>query len=370
MSAAAIVIPDEAPVVAEATCYSDGGASRAGNGGSQSRTWMFTINNPDHVDGTIWSWLVTDRKFEIEAGVCQMEVGAEGTPHMQGFFRVKGKLKRQACMNKFRGVGWIDICKDIDKCILYCSKEETRTAGPFWFGDLQAGESGKTQGRRTDLKRFASAIIEGEPMEKLARDDPVTFVRNTKGLYALQQMVVKPVKRDFMTKLYIKWGRAGCGKSHSAFNDFGDDIYVLPKAKAGTVFWWPRYAGQEVVVIDDYDGWIDLQELKKIVDKYPYQVRESQDRWVEFTSKVVVITSNMMWTTWYATEFMKAATQKEAFERRITECKEYDVPFAPNNGEDGGYPAGDLRNMQNLPPADWAADGDPELELYSFSQDA
>lgn len=306
----------------------ESGATTVGTGGSQSRFWVFTINNPDHTDASLWTWLINDRKFAIESGVFQMEIGAEGTPHAQGYFKTSGKYKRQACVNKFKGVGWIEICKHQDRAILYCSKEETRTAGPFWYGGLAPGDKGKTQGARTDLKRFADGILDGESMEKLAREDPVTYVRNTKGVHALQQLVVQPKKRDFMTKLYIKWGRAGCGKSHSAFNDFGKDIYVLPKAKSGTVFWWPRYAGQETVIIDDYDGWIDLQELKKMVDTYPYQVRESQDRWVEFTSKNIVITSNMSWTAWYATEFMKAATQKESFSRRIYECKEYEVPYS------------------------------------------
>jgi len=304
------------------------GASSSGHAGSQSRFWVFTINNPDHTDETLWDWLISDRKFDIEAGVFQMETGAEGTPHAQGYFKVKGKLKRQACVNKFRGVGWIEICKNIDKAILYCSKEETRDSGPFWYGGLSAGVSGKTQGRRTDLKRFAEGVLEGESMEKLAKEDPVTYVRNTKGLYALQQLMIKPKVRDFMTELHIKWGVSGCGKSWAAFNDYGKDIYVLPKAKPGTVFWWPRYHGQENVVIDDYNGWICLEELKKLVDRYPYQVRESQDRWVEFTSKRIIITSNMNWTAWYATEFMKAETQKGAFERRITTCKEYTVKYA------------------------------------------
>jgi len=302
---------------------SDAGASRAGHAGSQSRSWVATINNPDHTNENLWEWLVGERKFDIVAGVFQMEVGANGTPHAQIYFRTKGKLKRQACVNKFRGVGWIEICKDIDKAILYCSKEETRTSGPYWYGELSAGQSGKTQGRRTDLKRFATGILEGESMEKMAREDPVTYVRNTKGLYALQQLLVVPKKRDFKTEMHILWGQPGCGKSWDAFNKWGKDNYVLPKAKAGTVFWWPRYAGQENVIIDDYNGWICLEELKKMVDAYPYQVRESQERWVEFTSKRIIITANTNWTAWYATEFMKADTQRGAFERRITSCEEY-----------------------------------------------
>jgi len=336
---------------------SNAGGSSAGNGGTQSRYWVFTINNPDHEDASLWNWLVEEKKFAIDGGVFQMEVGAEGTPHAQGYFHVKNKLKRQACVNKFRGVGWIEVCKDIDKAILYCSKEDTRTAGPFWYGELAPGASGKKQGSRTDLKRFAEGVIEGESMEKMAREDPVTYVRYTKGINALQQLLVKQKPRDFMTEMIINWGNAGCGKSWDAFNNYGKDIYVLPKAKPGTVFWWPRYAGQENVIIDDYNGWICLEELKKMVDRYPYQVRESQDRWVEFTSKRVIITSNTNWTAWYATEFMKAETQKQAFERRITKCTHFEQRYEGDGAlvqsvNDAVEPLSPLGRLYNMPRAE------------------
>jgi hypothetical protein len=101
--------------------------------------------------------------------------------------------------------------------------------------------------------------------------------------------------RSEKTLLYVFVGKPGGGKSHQAralAAEYGE-IYYKPADK-----WWDGYKQQPAVVMDDFYGWIQNYELLRIADKYPHKV-EIKGGFEEFTSKIIIITSNAYISDWY-----------------------------------------------------------------------
>lgn len=129
----------------------------------------------------------------------------------------------------------------------YCKKD----------GDFFEAGSMSSQGERTDLKAIADRIAGGEKLDDIAIEDPVTFCKYKNGLSYIADIAARKKKRTEMTLGYWYYGTTGTGKSHRAFKEAGDDVYVWTDDNG----WWDGYHGQETVVINDFRGGIKYSEL-------------------------------------------------------------------------------------------------------------
>ena len=83
-------------------------------------------------------------------------------------------------------------------------------------------------------------------------------------------------------------GDSGSGKSSGVRRDYGDSLYVKDATK-----WWDGYAGEETVVIDDWDPETTkyLRRYLKIwADHYPFKA-EVKGGSMEIRPKRVIVTS-------------------------------------------------------------------------------
>lgn len=298
----------------------------------QYRKWFCTINNPPAEwtcdDGAAQFWrTLTDVFGTISGGVYQIEKGEQGTPHVQGVFHLGNKCRPITMKNKMRSKklgGWIAPCIDFTASIKYCTKEEGRQFGPFWYGDVTAaGHS--TQGKRTDLVAVAEAAAAGASLKEIAVKHPTSFIKYHTGIQALLDVTSSTPPRNFKTVLHMYYGAAGTGKTRRATyeaNQLGE-TYVLSLSKDSHVQWWRGYTGQESVMIDDYNGELPLTEWFKMTDRYEYKVRVDQNAWRQFTSRHIFVTCNAHPHLLYAKEFLKNADWKQAFDRRIDELVEF-----------------------------------------------
>lgn len=88
----------------------------------RSRTWCFTVNNYDQkmIDGII----STTQRSNIKSYIWGREVGEQGTPHLQGFFRFKNQVTFNALKNLLPRGAHIEKAKGSDRDNYnYCSKE-------------------------------------------------------------------------------------------------------------------------------------------------------------------------------------------------------------------------------------------------------
>jgi len=240
------------------------------------------------------------------------EVGSEtGKDHVQGFVMFKNPRMLSGVIKKYKGVHW-EVCKGTPaQNVEYCKKE-----GKF----VEFGVAPKGQGERTDITKLGDLVKEGKSDREIIefvdedpeakRDWAGTWVRNYRGIREARKVLAGGVRRNWVMDVRIYWGPSGSGKTRKVWDEFSD-IYVKPVGR-----WWDGYEGEECVLIDDFDPVscfdITYDFYLKLLDRYPMSV-EVKGGFTEFTSKVVVFTSNHSPDLWFGNK-----SNRDAFFRRVT----------------------------------------------------
>lgn len=275
---------------------------------SKSRDWCFTLNNYTEQD-------VEDlnQKAVLFAYLLYgFEVGESGTPHLQGFIQFKGPRTFQSVQRVLGDSRFhIEARKgSVQQCIAYCKKDNSYTE----FGEPTRNIG---QGTRTDLQEVATFIQQGATVLDICNEYPQMYLKFAKGIqdliFRLKTGRARRVFRTVTTVLYF--GPAGTGKTRRAFEE-NPDSYILRKGNNG--IWFDGYEGADVLIIDDFAGWISYTTLLNILDGYPLTMEVKGGHiWANWTK--IIITSNRHWSEWY--DWSKCF--KPALERRITECIEF-----------------------------------------------
>lgn len=192
----------------------------------------------------------------------------------------------------------------------YCMKEDTRCDGPWEYGVW----SGKSQGRRTDLAN-ACQLIKTGGLAPLVEEHPEMFVKYSRGMKELDFMYRQAVSKcaDREVKTVVLWGPTGTGKTKAAMS-FGKSKtwYKLDMSASGSTLWWDGYQGEDVLIMDDFYGWIPHGKLLNILDRYPLRLDvKGSHVWAAW--KWVIITSNKEPSSWYL-----EGSNFSALERRLT----------------------------------------------------
>ncbi|ARO77516.1 rep protein [Circovirus pichong] len=243
--------------------------------------WCFTLNNPtDEEVAAVKAWNPSEYHYAIVG----RERGEQGTPHLQGFIHMKKKGRLSALKKLLSRAHWEKARGSDEDNEEYCSKE----------GDVILTLGIPVKGNRSDLSGAVAAVKAGSRMADIARDFSEVYVKYGRGLRELALLIgQKP--RDFKTELIVVTGPSGVGKSRYA-NEYPGTKFYKMKGE-----WWDGYSNEEVVVIDDFYGWIPFCELLRLSDRYPHKV-PVKGSYVEFNSKVIIITSNTHPETWYNEE--------------------------------------------------------------------
>lgn len=193
------------------------------------------------------------------------------------------------------------------QCRKYCSKRDTREAGPWSCGFIIQ------QGHRTDLDRAVATYLD-RGSEECAREHATTFVRYHRGLAALAQALTPPSNNFHERTVLVRWGIPGIGKTRWAYETYPSLCRVPPPNEKS--IWFDGYNGQETVLIDDYakDSRYPYATLLQLLDGYEILV-PIKGSFVVWRPSVVVITSNYGPEQWYDERH-----DIDALLRRITMC--------------------------------------------------
>ena len=177
----------------------------------------------------------------------------------------------------------------------YCLKEETQLCAPTEFGELPEG-----QGERTDLQAAFRLLDQGQTPQDVSRAYPETWARYWRAMDRYYLEVAD--ERDWEMDVRVHYGSPGSGKTSAVFAEARSRGYALftlmgPNLQNGAV-WWDGYRGQEIVLIDDFYGWLPWTFLLQLLDRYPMNV-QTKGGVVPFRSKIIVITSNQHPRFWY-----------------------------------------------------------------------
>ncbi|QNI80861.1 replication associated protein [Janusivirus portis] len=252
----------------------------------QSKSWCFTYNNYTDADYT--------RICESLDRLCSYycigkEVGAQGTPHLQGYAYFTRRTSFVACKRAVGDSAHIEPARGTPANNReYCSKE-----GSFHeHGDLpsapgSAGGAAARETRDTIAREFVTGVHGGrEGLAEFIDRRPGTWFFSGHNL--LRNYLTSQPTRERLgvnTKWYL--GPPGVGKSRKAHQLLPNAYVKDPRTK-----WWNGYMLEEDVIIDDFGPrGIDINHLLRWFDLYKCYV-ETKGGMVPLYAVNFVVTSN------------------------------------------------------------------------------
>lgn len=278
--------------------------------GNPMSNWCWTLNNYTLEEIVLLRTLVLTGKCKYI--MWGKEVGESGTPHLQGYLelvkkeRITGIRKwmppRVANLDPRRGTQ--------DQAINYCKKDglfEEHGEKTVQPGCSLSEKENLIQNQLIDLR---SQILAGASEPQIYEANPYLAARFPKFISKLTEWRVPEIRDNLVIELHV--GPTGSGKTSQAFQRF-PTIYNMP-VKSGTTLWFNGYYGQKVVLLDDFKGGFGLDNLLRLLDKFPIQV-ENKGGFHWFVPERIIMTSNFEEKEWY--DYSKREEHFLALQRRI-----------------------------------------------------
>jgi len=292
---------------------------------SASANWCFTLNNPTaEIEFTDAKW-----KSHVKFAVYMREVGESGTPHFQGYLELK-KSQRISFLRKCLPRAHLERRRGKrEQAILYCLKdyiqsiEDRRTALdgnsqiPITIPKVHLFGYDKTvetlieeceNPRRTSLKErleeVKALLSSGADETEIADKYFDVWCRYYRSFERF--VLLTTPKRTEPTTFVVIQGPTGVGKSRYAMEKYPGAYW---KSKD---IWWNGYKGEQAVILDEFYGWLPWDTLLRLGDRYPLQT-ETKGGFIQFRSKVIIITTNAIPDRWYKNAYFPA------FARRVSQ---------------------------------------------------
>jgi len=298
------------------------------------KDWCFTLNN--YTEEEIETYDRVLSSDIVRYGIYQREVGALGTPHLQGYFELKRPRALSTVRQLFPRIHADPRRGTRDEARNYCLKSDTAVQGTLKeFGDFGAGG----QGARNDIRAVVNALISGLTPAQVVTEYPAFVARYPRFADQYFNAVASP--RKWLTKVFVFWGPPGCGKSRLA-HTLWPNLYSKPPGSAGGV-WFNGYASHRVVLIDDFRGTdIPFEFLLQLLDRFPLLV-PTKGGFAQFAPHIVVLTSNHPPEEWYHRsdpELLAPLTRRlsHIFKFPVTAIERATITQLATYGSPGGLP--------------------------------
>lgn len=289
--------------------------------------WCFTLNNPrpdeeQALMGFIQALMTktpasNEMPFTYLIFEKEHEGEGEGTPHLQGFFRLFAQKQRMWIQNHIPGFAraHLEVARGTDEQNrLYCSKEhKAHEAGEY----RQANYRSEKRGVWHDI---ADMIESGATIPEIRAEYPGQYMSHQAGI---TQWVVEVHERehgseamdmDLQQKNIWVWGPSGTGKSRWAHRLPGTKYMKIPNR------WWDGYNGQDVVIMEDLDPECCknglAHKIKLWADRYLFTAEVKGGTRCITPSYKLVITSN-----YHPNDCFANPEDLAAIMRRFTVCK-------------------------------------------------
>jgi len=248
----------------------------------QYSNWCFTLNNYTSADEE--TFLNLDAKYLVYG----REVGAEGTPHLQGYIQFNKKKRLTALKKLQRSAHWEPAEGTQEHNYAYCTKD-----GDF----VEQGIPTKTKGGApTALERIArnQRLRDTPNLNDLINDGTLTL--NQVPCIEKARKILKEHERSALALTALDgdlphlwyWGPSGTGKSLKARTDH-PDAYLKAANK-----WWDGYNGEHAVIIEDFDKKHEVlcHHLKLWADRYPFNGEIKGGSTGKIRPGLIIVTSN------------------------------------------------------------------------------
>lgn len=262
------------------------------------RSWVFTINNPEE---THLQCVKSVPCLRIIAG---LEVGAKGTPHVQGAIVFKKPMRLNAVKAALGGKAHLEPMAGKWGDQSYCAKD----------GKIIRQEDNSQQGTRSDLVNFREAIKRKAGDDVLIEDHLPVLAKYPRLENRLKMHYLKRSTREFRkVDVIVHWGAAGTGKTRAPYEE---GAFVFDDYERG---WWDGYEQESVVLFDDFYGGVKWSFFLRLLDGYQVRLPVKGGHTYAAWSKIY-ITSNKHPDEWYKDH----DTSEPAFKRRISQIIHFD----------------------------------------------
>lgn len=241
----------------------------------RSKSWCFTINNPSDKDRNDVKYLFDH--VHAEYLVFGSEVGAAGTPHLQGYVHFPNP-KSLSQMKLVLPKAHLETRRGShSQASSYCKKDGDYTE----YGSLPLSAAETSKNMWKDILQLAR---EGN-MDSIEDKYPAIFLRYMEKLRSLATPQL-----SILDTLESEWwyGPTGTGKSRKLWQDHPHH-YAKQLNK-----WWDGYNGEEVVAIEE---WAPKNEctasaLKVWADRYPFPAEVKGGKLNKIRPKKIIVLSN------------------------------------------------------------------------------
>lgn len=271
-------------------------------------------------------WKDAEGKPILVAGVWQVErCPKNGRLHYQGYFKFTQAVAYSALQQYLPGLH-VERCKGNDeKNKAYCTKEDTRVAGPWFFHEeLLIGGPGA----RSDLLGAKRVIEEGISEKEFAMSDEhfPTWIRHGPAL-SKYRAIVATLDLSIAYQCWFVFGPPGVGKTQLVKQFWKDDGLYIYKSFNPTKPEWSKYIGERNVLVDDANSSkFTLDTLLTILDP----LREEPFVVDGFLERPTVVARRFFFTfmydwrvRWYPNVLPRSIWQA-AITRRVTHWFWYD----------------------------------------------
>lgn len=303
-----------------------------------SRKYQLTINNPqehgfDHeairaAIGSLSScsyWCLCD------------EVGQEGTPHTHIYLAFRNAVMFSTLQSRFYGAHIESARGSHRENRDYIRKEGKWAQGAKHGTNLpdtfeESGElPEEPQRRQKDSEAILAMISDGASNAEILREFPTAMNRLQRIEEARQTLLEEQYRTTFRTLhvTYI-WGKTGVGKTRSVMERHGyENVYRVTNYAHP----FDSYAGQDVILFDEFRSSLPVSDMLKYLDGYPVKLPcRYADKTACFTQIYVV--SNIDFEAQYPNIQLEEPETWQAFRRRFHEIYELLPPDGPD-----GFPA-------------------------------
>lgn len=294
---------------------------------TRTRKWLLTINNP--IEKGYTHQILVDKLASMNNVLyyCMSdEVGAQGTDHTHLFVCFASARKFSTMKNLFNGAHF-DVARGL--CIQnrdYVFKEGK------WLDD-EKGETNKRdthiewgempierQGKRNDLADLYDMIKSGMSNVEILDENPNYIMQIEKMEKIRQELLFEKYRYiDRLVNVTYIFGKTGTGKTRDIFQKYGyKDVYRVTDYKHP----FDNYAGQDVLVLDEYRSNFTLTMILDLLDRYPMQLSARYSNKCACFTKVYIV-SNVPLCEQYKNVKLEEKEGYNAFLRRIHHVKKY-----------------------------------------------
>jgi len=297
---------------------------------TQSRKWSLVLNNP--LDYGLNHDAVTEilQRFCPEYFCMADEIAQTGTYHTHVFLYSSSPMRFSTIKNRFptahieKAYGSARENRDyILKTGKWAESEkaETSVEGSFLeWGKLPTEKEEKAP----QMVRLLENLRDGKSTTEIIDETPNLAFR-VRDIDTLRQTLLaeRYAVENRMLEVSYLYGAAGTGKTRSIYDRHNPrDIYRVTNYRSGKGISFDGYAGQDVLVFEEFHSQIQIEDMLNFLDIYPLALpARYSDKTACYTK--VYMTSNQPLSRQYRDVQINRPETWRAFLRRIHMLIEY-----------------------------------------------